>query len=66
MLKIGFPMPTAKKHVFLKKYVKYMFFGGRHRKTDFEHNQKYKKNEFYCSITNLTEKKCKITSYLLQ
>ena len=41
MLKIGFPMPTAKKHVF------YMFFGGRHRKTDFEHNQKYKKNEFF-------------------
>ena len=30
-------------------------FGGRHRKTDFGHNQKYKKIKFFCSITNLTE-----------
>ena len=45
--------------MFFGVYIKNLksVFGGRHRKTDFGHNQKYKKNDFFCSITNLTEPK---------
>ena len=44
-------------YMFSGVYIKNLksVFGGQHRKTVFGHNQKYKKKEIFCSITNLTE-----------